>query len=336
LWESESNKNLENAVLNEFAEAGIDRGDAGGPLPFNLPVTGWTVGGVLSGHFDQPFGPRYQDHASTGSGRSQNNPAWLIEVLGSGDLDGDGIVDAGDNCPPKRCVGSSPRDLHFSTPPVALDNQGEPDFWSNSMIGLGDQAMWIESTPDRERIRSYSQAGGVRVEIDRAPGFVLVAAFDGERLSGTTQEVPLDIDDGSTNVGLWTRDPVSGEIRTSSTFRTSSRANPGRLRAADDWAVLSLIGTERLTDPTTGHSTRVPILPDGSEDTVLVVNLGTWAAHRIPVPAGRAVLNDSIGTDGTHVYVSLRDAAASTFQTDELRRYPLARIQEWGTPWIDE
>jgi hypothetical protein len=227
-------------------------------------------------------------------------------------------------------------DTEFSTPPVALDNQGEPDFWSNSMIGLGDQAMWIESTPDRERIRSYSQAGGVRVEIDRAPGFVLVAAFDGERLSGTTQEVPLDIDDGSTNVGLWTRDPVSGEIRTSSTFRTSSRANPGRLRAADDWAVLSLIGTERLTDPTTGHSTRVPILPDGSEDTVLVVNLGTWAAHRIPVPAGRAVLNDSIGTDGTHVYVSLRDAAASTFQTDELRRYPLARIQEWGTPWIDE
>jgi hypothetical protein len=138
------------------------------------------------------------------------------------------------------------------------------------------------------------------------------------------------------HVGLWTRDPVSGEIRTSPPFRTSSRANPGRLRAADDWAVLSLIGTERVTDPTTGHSTRVPILPDGSEDAVLVVNLGSWAAHRIPVPAGRAVLNDSIGTDGTHVYVSLRDATASTFQTDELRRYSLARIQEWGTPWIAE
>ena len=127
LWESESSPKLETAILNDFPErAGIDSGDSGGPLLFNMPNTGWTIGGILSGHFDLP-GTRYQYHASTGSGSDQTNPAWLVEVLG-GDLDGDGIVDAVDNCPQKRCVtGGLPAADCVNTDQADTDGDGVGD-----------------------------------------------------------------------------------------------------------------------------------------------------------------------------------------------------------------
>lgn len=229
------------------------------------------------------------------------------------------------------------RDLDFTPPPVLLDNQGEPEFWSHHMMGFGNQAVWIESTHDRERLRSYTQAGGVRIEIDRGPGFVTGAAFDGERLSGTTTpEVPINLDDGSNRIGMWTRDPDSGGIRTSPLLRLRANATTSTPRAAGDWAVFTLIAARRLPDPATGDTTRLPILADGSLDSVVVVNLKSWATHRIVLAPERPVVFDGVGTDGAHVYLSLRAPGTEVARTSELRRYALDRIAEWGTPWVDE
>ena len=63
---------------------------------------------------------------------------------------------------------------------------------------------------------------------------------------------------------------------------------------------------------------------------------GCGKTHRVPLPSGRAFNNGGIGTDGTYAYVSLRDQGPDFIGIDELRRYPLARIAEWGTPWIAE
>jgi hypothetical protein len=49
-----------------------------------------------------------------------------------------------------------------------------------------------------------------------------------------------------------------------------------------------------------------------------------------------AVTTDGVGTDGTHAFVSLRAQTVVAGATDELRRYPLARITEWGLPWTAE
>lgn len=226
--------------------------------------------------------------------------------------------------------------IDFNAPLVPLDQQGEEQIYSTDLSSYGDHAVWVESLVDRERIRTYTQAGGVKVDLDPAPGFVRRVAYDGQRLSGTTQARPPYFFDSSGDVGLWTRDPQSGVVTTSPVFVGKHLAAASKLKAADTWAVVDLESGERKVDPLDGKTTTTPLLADGSLQLLLVVNLETWAAFRIPIPAERFVITDGIGTDGTYVYVSLGSERLQNVRVDELRRYPLARIAEWGTPWVPE
>ena len=227
-------------------------------------------------------------------------------------------------------------DIDFASPLVPLDRQGEAEIYGTDISSYGSQAVWVESLGERERIRSYTQAGGIKVEIAEAPGFVRRVAFDGQRLSGTTQQRPLDFFESSSGIGLWTRDPHSGAVTVSPVFLKQKIAAAAKLKTADAWAVLHLTSGESKTDPVVGSITTAPMIADGSTELLLVVNLLTWAAYRVPLPPGRTVNNDGIGTDGTYAYVSLHDQGPKLIAFDELRRYPLARIAEWGTPWIAE
>jgi len=79
-----------------------------------------------------------------------------------------------------------------------------------------------------------------------------------------------------------------------------------------------------------------PLLSDGSLEVVLAVNLLTWQAYRIAIPPGRALLSDGLGVDDSYIYVSLRPEDRLVSGVREMRRYPIARMGEWGTPWTPE
>jgi hypothetical protein len=161
LWESESSSNLGD-FTGDSPNAGIDRGDSGGPLMFNLPEVGWSVVGVVSGHLDL-FGTHYQYHAATGSGHDHNNAAWIQSVLGAGDLDADGILDVADNCPPSRCAGRATSLCH------------NPDQADRDLDGVGDACDNCPDTRNADQANSDKSVRGDACDI--CPGTASVDGF---------------------------------------------------------------------------------------------------------------------------------------------------------------
>lgn len=214
-------------------------------------------------------------------------------------------------------------------PYVRLDTEDE-DIFGQDLSVFGDTAVWVETIDnDHERIRSYTRARGVEVQIDPAPGLVRHAAFDGTRYAGISSDLPLDDDYTVANTRLFVKDPTSGEVRLSPVL-VKQRAFASKLKTSGSWAVLQVENGlwERGVPRTVTADNRVQV--------TVVVNLETWAAYRLPVDVGRRAHAHGFGTDGEYVYAVLSKEPGDWHAGDEVRRYPLARISEWGLPWTGE
>lgn len=214
-------------------------------------------------------------------------------------------------------------------PYVPLDANGAT-IRSTDLTIFGDTAVWVESIDSHhERIRSYTHARGAEVQIDPAPGLVRKAAFDGTRYAGISSDLSVDWDDTVANMRLFVKEPSSGEVRLSPVL-VKRLSIASKLKMSGSWAVLQ-VENGYLDD----GSPR-PVTADKRLQVTVVVNLETWAAYRLPVDVGRRAHAHGFGTDGEYVYAVLSKEPGDWHAGDEVRRYPLARIAEWGLPWTGE
>jgi hypothetical protein len=214
-------------------------------------------------------------------------------------------------------------DTHFTL----LDTTGQ-DIYAYDLMTYGDKAVWLETLHDRDRIRSYTKEGGVQTEVDGGPGFVRRITYDGERYSGIIQDMPeADFWDETGHIAMWTKDPDTGKIRLGPSLMNKP-ASARKLQTAGNWGVV-FIRTRTEVD-----GKLVAITPTGESWVVLVVNLTTWATYRVPATPGRWVVERGFGIDDDYVYTALRDGSNDSTTTNEVRRYSLAKITQWGIPWV--
>lgn len=107
-------------------ESNTDEGDAGGPVFMKSPGGAYMLVAVTSGTSNGR-----QVKAFTGSLYGRNNAEWLVPMLGD-DVDGDGVVDSADNCPPVRCAQQGLSwDTCRNTSQEDLDDDGVGDVCDN-------------------------------------------------------------------------------------------------------------------------------------------------------------------------------------------------------------
>lgn len=227
-----------------------------------------------------------------------------------------------------------PLDPQLPTTPLSTPTHGQSQ-QGHSLVAYGNRGVWVEDLGDRDRIRSYSKADGVKTEHTFADSRVRSVVFDGERISGAMQTRLADPRDAANQLRVWTQDPATKAVSFSPAYVSKKLTGPAPLKAAGHWAVLGAFTGEVAPKPGSPGQ-KAPMLSDGSLQLVLAVNLITWQAHRIPIPPGQVILADGLGVDDAFIYVSLRADDINSFGVRELRRYPVARVAEWGTPWTPE
>lgn len=272
-------------------------------------LANWDTGGISWTPF---FDPNLESLESAALGPA---PQVLLSVGSLG-----GAIGPLDHQPP----------LTLLTPPIPDEPQQ-----GHSLVAYGNRGVWVEDLGDRDRIQSYTQADGVKTDHTFAIGRVRSVVFDGQRISGAIQTRFADPRDPSNQLRVWTQDPVTKEVSFSPAYVAKKLTGPAPLKAAGDWAVLGVFTGETPLKPSAPNQ-KAPMLSDGSVQLVLAVNLLTWQAYRIAIPPGQVIIADGFGVDDAFIYVSLRPDDINNIGIRELRRYPIARIAEWGTPWTPE